>query len=891
MTDWNPQANDLFLRARELSSGDERRRFLDDACAGDTALRGDVDGLLEAIDRAGSFLERPAPELDATRDASPVTERPGTVIGPYRLLEQIGDGGFGVVFMAEQTHPVRRKVALKVLKPGMDTGQVVARFEAERQALALMDHPNIAKVHDGGSTEAGRPYFVMEWVRGVPVTEFCDRNHLPVRERLELFVSVCHAVQHAHQKGVIHRDLKPTNVLVTLHDGVPVAKVIDFGVAKATGQPLTERTLFTNFAQMVGTPLYMSPEQAEMSGLDVDTRADIYALGVLLYELLTGTTPVDRDRFRTVGFDEIRRIIREEEPARPSTRISTLGTAAATVSANRGSEPRKLSAVFRGELDWIVMRCLEKDRNRRYESAAGLAADVRRYLADEPVQACPPSAAYRFRKFARRNRRALVGSVASGLMLLVAAGAVAGSFGWALGDREARRTATAARCDQLLQESESAYRAGRPPEATDAGRKAHELAESGGGDDESRRRVRAWLADLDMVARLEDIRARWNDLFTPWFRDYPGAFRTYGIDLDTLPPAEAVTLIAASPIRMDLAVALDDWARHDGGRAPRLRAVAAAADPDPIRARLRELASQSDPAPLRDLAESLDVIAVPVPVLDLVGQRLWSAGDEAGAIAFLRRVQLHHPGDYRINLALAHASYGAKTVRSLDDAIRFYTAAIAVRSNSDVAHYFLGRSFFLKGNRDESLAVYRRLVAINPQYPTAHHKLSGLLVMKGRLDEAVEVARATPPGAGPDREEWVARLLNDRAWQLAAHPNVPARDPGRAVALAGEAVARNPAAGANWETLGVARYRADDWKGAADALEKWARLQPPGDGAGAFVLAMAYSRLGRIDEARDRLDRAVRWMDQNRPDDSVLLQFRVEALAVLAERARPGPPQ
>src|SRR6266849_1472395 len=287
----------------------------------------------------------------------------------------------------------------------MDTKQVVARFEAERQALAMMDHPHIARVLDAGATDTGRPYFVMELVRGISITQFCDDNRMTPRERLELFVAVCQAVQHAHQKGIIHRDLKPSNVLVTLHDGTPLVKVIDFGIAKALGQErLTDKTLVTGFAQMLGTPLYMSPEQAEMSGQDADTRTDIYARGVLLYELLTGTTPFDKERLKEANYEEIRRIIREEEPAKPSTRISTLGQAATTMSANRKSEPRRLSQLFRGELDWIAMKALEKDRDRRYETASGFAADVQRYLHDEPVQACPPSAGYRLRKFVRRNR-------------------------------------------------------------------------------------------------------------------------------------------------------------------------------------------------------------------------------------------------------------------------------------------------------------------------------------------------------------------------------------------------------------------------------------------------------------------------------------------------------
>jgi serine/threonine protein kinase len=423
------KAEEILQAAVEKNTPHERAAYLDSACGQDAALRALVNGLLRAHEEAGNFLEQPLFQPGPTVEESRSPEKRGTVIGPYKLLEQIGEGGFGVVFMAEQQQPIRRKVALKVLKPGMDTRQVVARFEAERQALALMDHPNIAKVLDAGTVgvpalagafnepddrlkpglqRIGRPYFVMELVRGVPITAYCDENSLTSRERLELFVFVCQAVQHAHQKGIIHRDIKPSNVLVTLHDGVPVVKVIDFGIAKALGQRLTDKTLFTGFAQMIGTPLYMSPEQAEMSGLDVDTRSDIYSLGVLLYELLTGTTPFDKERFQQAACDEWRRIIREEEPPKPSTRISTLGQAATTVSTQRQSDPKRLSQLFRGELDWIVMKALDKDRNRRYETASALAADVQRYLNDEPVQACPPTAWYRFRKFARRNRVVLM---------------------------------------------------------------------------------------------------------------------------------------------------------------------------------------------------------------------------------------------------------------------------------------------------------------------------------------------------------------------------------------------------------------------------------------------------------------------------------------------------
>jgi serine/threonine protein kinase len=410
----------IFAEALDKTDDGSRARFLDEACGENAALRVEVLELLQAHEGAGDFLvPQDNPALVATQFARSLTEKAGDQIGPYKLLQQIGEGGFGVVYMAEQTEPVRRKVALKVIKPGMDTKEVIARFEAERQALALMDHPNIAKVLDGGTTESGRPYFVMELVKGIRITQFCDENKLDVKRRLELFCAVCRAIQHAHQKGVIHRDIKPNNVLVTLHDGEPVPKVIDFGVAKAISQQLTEKTMFTAYGQMIGTPQYMSPEQAEMSGLDVDTRSDIFSLGVLLYELLTGTTPLDPRKLRETAFHELQRMIREEEPPRPSTRITTLSEQSAKIASNRDTAPDKLGAVVRGDLDWIVMRSLEKNRERRYDSANALAVDVLRALGNEPVEACPPSLAYKFRKYARRNRSIIFTSAAIATALVI----------------------------------------------------------------------------------------------------------------------------------------------------------------------------------------------------------------------------------------------------------------------------------------------------------------------------------------------------------------------------------------------------------------------------------------------------------------------------------------
>ncbi|MCI0357757.1 MAG: serine/threonine protein kinase, partial [Planctomycetaceae bacterium] len=391
----------IFLAALDKATRQERAAYVEGACAGNEPLRCRVLELLASHDASRGPLDAPPEGLSATIDTP--LERPGTQIGPYKLIEQIGEGGMGTVWMAQQSEPVKRLVAVKLIKAGMDSRQVIARFEAERQALALMDHTNIARVLDAGTTSAGRPYFVMDLVRGVPITRYCDEHHLTPKARLELFMPVCQAIQHAHQKGIIHRDLKPSNVLVALYDGKPVPKVIDFGVAKAAGQPLTEQTLVTGFGNIVGTLEYMSPEQAEINQLDIDTRSDIYSLGVLLYELLTGSPPFSRKELEKAGMLEMLRVIREQEPSRPSTKLST-AEGLPTLAANRGTEPAKLTKLVRGELDWIVMKALEKDRSRRYETATGLSADIQHYLNDEPVIACPPSAGYRLRKFVRRNK-------------------------------------------------------------------------------------------------------------------------------------------------------------------------------------------------------------------------------------------------------------------------------------------------------------------------------------------------------------------------------------------------------------------------------------------------------------------------------------------------------
>ena len=455
----------LFEAARQLKSGGQREMFLAQACAEDAELRQRLEDLLAANEVADRFLRsasRSAALLFATSQAqTPVEdlvadEQVGQRIGPYRILQRLGEGGGGVVYMAEQEKPVGRRIALKIIKLGMDTKSVIARFDAERQALALMDHPNIARMLDAGATETGRPYFVMELVRGVRITEYCDQNNLDTRERLELFIQICSAIQHAHQKGVIHRDIKPSNILVTMHDGVPVPKVIDFGIAKAIEGRLTDQTLFTAYEQIIGTPAYMSPEQAEMSGLDVDTRSDIYSLGVLLYELLTGRTPFDAKELVQSGLDEMRRTLREQEPQRPSSILTTLhGTELTATAARRHAEPPKLVSLLKGDLDWIVMKALEKDRSRRYETANGLSMDVQRHLKNELVSARPPSRLYRLQKLVRRNQAVFASGAAVAVALVAGLGISTRLF---IEERQALQRAVAAEQNEVTLRRQSELR-------------------------------------------------------------------------------------------------------------------------------------------------------------------------------------------------------------------------------------------------------------------------------------------------------------------------------------------------------------------------------------------------------------------------------------------------
>jgi serine/threonine protein kinase len=586
----------------------------------------------------------------------------GMRIGSYALLQEIGEGGMANVWLAEQTRPVHRTGALKLIKPGLDSRQVLARFEAERQTLALMDHPNIAKVLDVGETANGRSYFVMELVNGPRITTYCDEHRLTLRQRLELFIPVCQAIQHAHQKGIIHRDIKPSNVMVADCDEKPLVKVIDFGVAKATGERFTEGTLSTELGTLIGTLEYMSPEQAELDNRDIDTRSDIYSLGVLLYELLTGTTPITHERLRQTSLSDLLRIIREEEPPKPSKRLSVLTHMLPSISAQRQTDPAKLTHSVHGELDWIVMKALDKDRNRRYESANSLARDIERYLRDEPVQACPPSAAYRFRKFARRNKRAIATATVVGIAILFAVGTLAGSIGWVSRDRAARHAAIE---DEAIRGVISAERL-RDNKAFAESLFEIKRAESllaGVDSEEVRDRAGTVRADLDMVASLEEIRLQQGDskVVNLAYQDadpaYAAAFASYGLDLNQLDPVVTAERVRVSSIRDELVIALDDWAwvkpNVDRAGRERVLTIARRADPDEWRNRLRDPSVVRNRESLEQLAARPEVASLPPTTTVLLGRMLDAAGATEQAISVLSAAHPRHPSDLFLNLELA----------------------------------------------------------------------------------------------------------------------------------------------------------------------------------------------------------------------------------------------
>ncbi|MFO0910855.1 MAG: serine/threonine-protein kinase [Isosphaeraceae bacterium] len=752
-----PNVETLFSAALEMKNPDARSAFLVRACE-DVELRMRVERLLAAVPDSDDFLEAPAlpPSRTIDPDPPPALEAPGATIGPYRLREVIGEGGMGTVYLAEQSEPVERRVALKVIKPGMDSKQVVARFEAEFQALALMEHPNIARVLDGGMTPSGRPYFVMELVRGLPITAYCNEHQLSIPERLELFVLVCRAVQHAHLKGVVHRDIKPSNVLITVVDGAAAPKVIDFGVAKATSGSLTEQTLLTGVHHVLGTPLYMSPEQAGLSGVDVDTRSDIYSLGVLLYELLTGTTPHDSETLKQVPLDEVRRIVREQEPPTPSARLRERGRSNATVSA----DARKRASVVRGELDWIVMKALEKDRTRRYETANDLAADVTRYLADEPVVASPPSRWYHARKFVRRHRNQIA---AVGLISVLGL-ALAAALGRHAAERAAHRAETVSAVTRALDAAEHTARLARWTEALASVRQAESRLEPG-DPSALRLRCRRLRADLEMVLRLDEIRQEMSAVKDDHFdteladRLYGEAFREYGIDIETLSPDVVAQRMPTGPVREELIAALDDWlrvrrgapveddsewrrslattrARSDEPGWQRLLAAAQAVDPDPWRNRVRDAWLQGDQKVLRELAISAPLERLhPCDVLLLVANL-----DHDRAVTVLREAQQRRPDDFWLNHTLGIRLHQLGPAR-IDEAVGYLRTAAALRPESPGAALNIGHVLHEAERTLEAITAYEQAIRLKPDYAMAHGNLGWALVDAGRYGEAIRACR------------------------------------------------------------------------------------------------------------------------------------------------------
>ncbi len=925
MTQLEEHARSVFLSALEHTDED-LEEYVKSACALDEELRQRVDRLLRAH-RAMENPEKPAVDRGSTPPVrrSLLLEGPGTIIGQYRLLEQIGEGGFGIVYMAEQLQPVRRKVAFKIIKPGMDTRLVVARFEAERQALALMDHPNIARVFDGGATDTGRPYFVMELVHGIPITEFCDDNRLPIRDRIELFVAVCKAVQHAHQKGIIHRDLKPTNVLVTLHDDKPVVKVIDFGIAKAIGQQLTEKTLFTNFAQMIGTPLYMSPEQAQLSGLDVDTRSDIYAMGVLLYELLTGTTPFDQERLRTLAFDEIRRMIHEEEPPRPSSRLTSRDEATTTASFKRASDPRRLCQLIRGELDWIVMKCLEKDRNRRYETANGLAMDLTRYLKNEPVHACPPALGYRTRTFVRRHR-ASIGTAAS-LLAIALIGAILTV--WQAIQAAAARDA-ANRAKLALSESKQADAEGRANEIArqlETLNKANSLIESARShvDFAEWRKAEAELNQaLGLRKDHSSVWATRGDLYARlslWDLAAADFQRAYTLH----EPGSVTSLYLHALLRLQMRdeagyrriceVMAGRFGKADDPRAWEREEVARVClhgQPPVISTdRLIALCERATTASKTSVRlASLGTALYRAGQYDLALVSLSEARDSTPQVASvwtnsllaMTYFRLGQPEPARTALDAAAKGLGGRLssrARNMASALPtawwlevqenlfFREATLLIDGNEprdDPRQWYVrGQALEMLGHSKEAIAAYSRTVQIDPKHSAAFARRSELYFGLGdwaNLFKDLEQRRVLEPKN--------AQVANDLSWCLATCPIGRYRNQKRAIELAQLAVKLVPSNANYQNTLGVVGYRAGDWKGAAKAALKSMELSGGGTFWDWYTLALCEWRLDQRERARQLLIQAYRRTPPEATQDPFYPELRDEAAALIGERASTG---
>jgi serine/threonine protein kinase/Flp pilus assembly protein TadD len=944
---------DIFIAALQKETPAQRQALLDEACAGRHGLREAVEGLLRLYATAGSFLEGPAlapaapgtfAETVTTAEA-PAEAGPGTYLGPFKLIEPIGEGGMGTVWLAQQTEPVKRLVAVKLIKAGMDSRQVIARFEAERQALALMDHANIARVLDAGPTSAGRPYFVMDLVKGVPITRYCDEHHLTPRRRLELFLPVCQAVQHAHQKGVIHRDLKPSNVLVALYDGKPVPKVIDFGVAKAAGETLTEKTLVTGFGALVGTLEYMSPEQAEINQLDIDTRSDIYSLGVLLYELLTGSTPFTRKEMEEGGMLEMLRVIREQEPTTPSAKLST-AEGLPTLAANRGTEPARLTKLVRGELDWIVLKALEKDRNRRYDTASAFAADVQRYLDDQPVQACPPSAWYRFRKFARRNKAVLanasVVALAVALVTLVSMAVVWSEKNDAVAARkladEKSREATSAQqsaseqrnlaletlneltfaVQEEIRESEQiramtgeqseVRRVARQlrqkvlDQAVAGLRRVQRSADNTRALDESMAAARVRMGEIyHQAGQREKAQQQFQlarDLAKTWVSDPSrharaawalalahrglGDVRAASGDVPAAQQHYEQSVQLLEPLATDLQMA---DARHD--LAEGYQRLARLNSTLPNQARAREYYRKS--------LEHLEPWAVANPDNVRVKMNLYDIYFKLGKLSEKTTAREYFGKALQVAQVIAYAN--PERFEAQWDLWNVYSQL--TRVSLELGELAAARDYRRKAVQLREVKFRGRLAQVHRDV-LALYDYFELAEITLRMGDAAE-ARDCYEKALRVREAWAARdpanaklranLVQDYAklaWLLTTRPEANVRDPDRAVNLAKRAAGLAPEEGSVWKTLGVAHYRAGDWKAAVAALDKFLELRKGADAAVQLFLAMAHRKLGDHDEARKAYEQAVEWLEKNKEAlqknqvyAEELRRFRAEAEEVL----------
>jgi serine/threonine protein kinase/Flp pilus assembly protein TadD len=864
------RVKEIFLSVVEKHCPAEQGACLREYCGDDTALRRQVEALLRQHAEAGSFLEplRPDPTpvehettLCFTSDSIGLAEAVGTRLGPYTLIEKLGEGGMGAVWVAEQCEPVSRRVALKVIKPGMDSARVIRRFGQERQALALMDHENIAKVLDAGATPAGRPFFVMELIAGIPITRYCDEHRLSVRERLALFVPVCRALQHAHQKGVIHRDIKPSNVLVAERDGRPVPKVIDFGVAKALYPRSDEGGASTELGIVVGTLEYMSPEQAELSALDIDTRADVYALGVLLYELLTGTTPIDRQRLRDTAFSESLRIIKEEEPPRPSARLTDTSSNRSAVAAARRSLPACLARELRGELDCVVMKCLEKDRACRYETANALVRDQERYLADEPVEACPPSWRYRWGKFVRKHRGGLVTTAVALTALLVAVAAVAGSLGWATQEKASRDAELNRQVGLALDDAEVRLARTQWPEAHEALERADKLLGAAGRAARPERLAHL-RHDLAMARRVEEIYSRpgeddlldWNALDA----DYALAFRDYGVDLAKLSPDVAAGLIRSKSIRLHLARTLDLWSmvrRRARAKDPpawhQLLGVAKCADPEPWRDQLRDALAAQDRKALELRAESAPVADLPAGTQFLLGVALNDLGARPQAMGWLRRARRSHPEDLWINAELGRWCLLA---REYDEARGCYLAALAVRPRSPFLFYSLGRATLGKMLWAEAAADFSRAIDLKPDYAMAYEGRGRAYLQLNQADKAIaDYSKALAGGA---RGVW-ARYERPQAYAKLGRWQEASAD-------YAEAAKMFPTDPNLWRGRTIAFVRLKQWDDALAALDKGLAVSPRTSTYWRYKVWI-YEKLGRWDRAVADISDALRAHPQVAP--------------------------